>query len=141
MTILVLLQIPQCTHCAVLSASPQLQTEVANYLCLANSDCLVITYFWVLCLLCRLSGTSASCPVRGTVSHSSLAARLIPWGLVIQRTSVFSLSSSCLDLKTCKPYAENSYESKYAYAGFRISQIYLRHLHSLPPLCEFSEAC
>lgn len=95
-----------------------------------------LSCFWVLCSLPWLTGTRVSCPIRGTVNHSSLRTRLIPYGSVIQRNSVFSLSSSCLYLKTYKPYGEKSYDSKYTYAGFRISWIYVWHLHSLPSLHE-----
>lgn len=60
----------------------------------------------------RVSGTRTSSLIRGAVNPFSPTARLPPQSLSIQKTSVSSFSSSCLYLKTYKPYAEDSYESK-----------------------------
>ena len=125
LSIFVLFWIPQRSQCTALSAFPQLQAEAADYICLANSDCLVKSYFWVLWLFLRVSGTRTSSLIRGTVNSSSPMARLPPRDSIIQKTFFFSLSSSCLYLKTYKSYAEGSYESKYIDTECRIPQIYV----------------
>lgn len=125
LSIFVLFQIPQRSQCTALSAFPQLQAEAADYICLANSDHLVKSYFYVLWLFPRVSGTRTSSLTRGAINPSSPTESLLPQCWAFQKTSVFSLSSSFLYLKTYKPYAEEPYESKYIYTVYRVPQIYV----------------
>jgi len=46
LSIFTLFQIPQLSQCTAVSAFFQHQMEAANYVCLANSGCLVKSYFW-----------------------------------------------------------------------------------------------
>lgn len=99
-----------------------------EYVCLANSNCLVKSYSWVSQLFLRVPATGAS----------SLTVRLPSQGLTIQLTAVFSHSPHCLYLKSHKPYTEEIYESQDIYTEYVIPQIYLRQFHSYPSLHELT---